>query len=117
MHSQIKWGRKDNFDGLMLPEGSRPPFNSAGLDRYLSPLMETNVMVLPPSLVRKENAQLSTAGFVEVLDFLTIAAGFHLCGMKMVHLSLVTAGALQAICSESNSAHVTEVSTTDLSYV
>ena len=64
-------------------------------------------MVLPPSLVRKErhaSAHPLTAGFVEVLDFLTSDAGFHICSLKMVQLSLLTAGALRAICSsETNS--------------
>ena len=60
-------------------------------------------MVLPPSLVKKEHhAQLSTAGFIEVLDFLTTDAGFHLCGLKMIHLSLLIARTLHAICSDSN---------------
>ena len=61
-------------------------------------------MVLPPGLVRKEHhAQLSTAGFIEVLDFLTTSAGFCLHGLKMVQLSLLTAGTLHAICcSETN---------------
>ena len=63
------------------------------------------MMVLPPGLVRKDHhTQLSTAGFIEVLDFLTIHAGFHLQGLKMVQLSLLTAGTLHAICcSDTNS--------------
>ena len=82
--------------------------NSSGglaVSSYLSPLLETNVMVLPPSLVRKEHhAQLSTAGFIEVLDFLTTSAGFYLHGLKMVQLSLLTASTLHAICcGETNS--------------
>ena len=62
-------------------------------------------MILPPSLVRKEHnhAQLSTADFVEVLDFLVVSAGFCLHGLKMVRLSLLTAGALHAICCSDNS--------------
>ena len=61
-------------------------------------------MVLPPSLVIKERlAQLSIAGFVEVLDFLTSSAGFQICGLKMVQLSLSTASTLHAIvCGDSN---------------
>ena len=60
-------------------------------------------MVLPPSLVSKENsAHLSTAGFIDVLDFLTSSAGFRVCGLKMVHLTLLTAGALHAICGDYN---------------
>ena len=60
-------------------------------------------MVLPPSLVEKGNStQLSTVGFVEVLDFLTTSAGFQITGMKMVQLSLSTAGALHTMCGDSN---------------
>ena len=83
----------------MFPEGCRPPFDTSS---YLSPLMETNVMVLPPGLVTKEDSNLSTAGFVEVLEFLSTGAGFQLCGVKMVQLSPLTAGALHAICCDSN---------------
>ena len=96
----------------MLPEDSLPSLNSGPIT-YLSPLMEKNVMILPPSLVRREeeNARLSTAGFVEVLDFLVNSAGFQLCGLKMVRLSLLIAGALHAICS-SGSNPQTKVSIT-----
>ena len=60
-------------------------------------------MVLPPSLVGKEDsAHLSTAGFIDVLDFLTASAGFRVCGLKMVQLSLITSGTLCAICGDSN---------------
>ena len=65
-------------------------------------------MILPPSLVRKEHnhAQLSTADFVEVLDFLVASAGFCLHGLKMVRLSLLTAGALHAICCSDTSSEI-----------
>ena len=101
---QIKQEIQDNFEGLKLPASSLSSLTSlsstGGLaSSYISPLLETNVMVLPPSLVRKEHhAQLSTAGFIEVLDFLMTTAGFHLHGLKMVQLSLLTAGTLHAIC-------------------
>ena len=53
-------------------------------------------MIIPPALVTKGEGQ-STAGFVEVIEFLT-ECGFEIRGLKMVLFSQQLAEELLGVC-------------------
>lgn len=92
---QLKCESPDNFNQLVLPAALSLATKTSLLG-YMSPLLETTVMVFPPCLVTTET-KLTTAGFIEVLDFLT-QAGFAVCGLKMVLLSEETGRTLCHCC-------------------
>ncbi len=79
---------------------SLPPPTSIG--GYVSPLMETTAIVLPPSLLPRPPTRPShTPGFITILDLLE-QAGFQLCGLKMAVISKERARAVcEAVASGS----------------
>lgn len=100
---QIQPEEHDSFDKLLLPESCQQK-TSPSLAGFVSPLLETTAMVLPPSLLEIEPPQ-STAGFVEVIDFLS-QSGFEIRGLKMVRLSQEMAANLLVVCDNVSTTQV-----------